>query len=38
MANAKPEVKALACEVIAFNNDDSGVRWILHDRARSGSG
>jgi hydroxymethylpyrimidine pyrophosphatase-like HAD family hydrolase len=28
MANAKPEVKALACEVIGTNNEDSVVRRI----------
>jgi Cof subfamily protein (haloacid dehalogenase superfamily) len=31
MANAKPEVKALACEVIGTNNDDSVVRRIRRD-------
>lgn len=31
MANAKPEVKALACEVIGSNNEDSVVRRIRAD-------
>jgi Cof subfamily protein (haloacid dehalogenase superfamily) len=33
MANAKPEVKALACEVIGSNNEDSVVRRIRADRS-----
>lgn len=35
MANAKPEVKALAREVIGTNNEDSVVRRIRQDRART---
>jgi Cof subfamily protein (haloacid dehalogenase superfamily) len=34
MANAKPEVKAVAHEIIGSNNDDSVVRCIRQDRAR----
>ena len=35
MANAKPEVKALAREVIGTNNEDSVVRRIRQDRSRT---
>jgi Cof subfamily protein (haloacid dehalogenase superfamily) len=34
MANAKPEVKALAREIIGSNNEDSVVRRIRQDRPR----
>jgi Cof subfamily protein (haloacid dehalogenase superfamily) len=35
MANAKPEVKVLAAEVIGSNNEDSVVRYIRQDRSRN---
>ena len=34
MANAKPEVKALAREIIGSNNEDSVVRSIRADRRK----